>query len=238
MLAKNIMIVEDEVITQRYLKDILGQYDVSVIKTVDNGTDALQALKDQRFDIVLMDINIKGAMDGIQLSKNILERYVLPIVFITAYSDDRTLDEALAVSPYGFITKPFSEKDIVITLQVAYKRFLAYEKQESATSEKDSEHQIKINQHFSYSLTSSILYCDERPVKLNIRQNILIKVLCKNINNTVSKETLMVSVWQEEDVSISSLRNLVYSVRKILPGLPLTSHSKMGYSIESIGFND
>ncbi len=232
ILPKNIMIVEDEVITQRHLKDILEQNNVNMIKAFDNGTDVMEALKDHSFDMILMDINIKGSTDGIRLAKNILDNHALPIVFITAYCDNTTLDEALVLSPYGFIAKPFSEQDVLIMLQVAYKRFLVHKKTDSDRHKEHLDHHIKINEYFTYSLALSTLYYNKKPVRLNIRQNSLIKILCKNINNTVSKEALTTSIWEKEVTASSSLRNLVYSIRKIFPDLPIHSHSKMGYSIE------
>ena len=125
-LPQNIIIVEDEAITQRYLQDILSNNHVNVSGCFDNASDTLEALKNIDCDLILMDINIKGPVDGIQLSKKILETYTLPIVFITAHNDDATLEELLELAPYGFIGKPFSSKEILVTLKIAYKRYLIH----------------------------------------------------------------------------------------------------------------
>ena len=84
ILPNHIMIVEDEAITQRYLKEILEQRDVHISGCFDNAEDAIEALKNTPCEMILMDINIKGAMDGIQLARYILRTYTLPIVFISA----------------------------------------------------------------------------------------------------------------------------------------------------------
>ncbi len=107
-LPKNIVIVEDEVITQRHLQDILSQHQVNVSGCFDNAADTIEALDHIVCDMILMDINIKGPVDGIQLAKKILETQPLPIIFITAHNDDATLEELLELAPYGFISKPFS----------------------------------------------------------------------------------------------------------------------------------
>jgi len=232
-LPKNILIVEDEAITQRYLKDILAQYDISAIDCFDNAKDTMKQLESSTYDIVLMDINIKGSVDGLQLANKILDKYTLPIVFITAHSDSATLDEALELSPYGFITKPFSAKNIEVTLQIAYKRFLTHEQQRSSFDFINrSAEEIIIDKNFTYYLTNSTLYRNNELVTLSLKQTRLIKELCTSINHPISYEALMVSVWGDEEVSDSSLRTLVYSVRKLLPDLPLVSHSKVGYSID------
>jgi len=138
------MIVEDEVITQRYLKDILEQKNVGTIVCVDNAIDTLELLQADNYEMILMDINIKGNIDGISLAKEILKTYQIPIIFITAYTDEKTLDEVLELSSYGFISKPFTSKEIIIALQIAYKRFLIYKA--SIEKNNDSTNNIVITE--------------------------------------------------------------------------------------------
>ena len=228
-LPKHIMIVEDETITQRYLKDILGHYAVETIECYDNAEDAYNALKTSSCEMILMDINIKGSIDGIQLARKILQHHTLPIVFITAHSDQDTFQEVLDLSPYGFIAKPFSAKDVEMVLQVAYKRFLSQESKK--TQEEEGDH-IVIDKHYTYSKSLKKLYKDDKEVKLNSKHIKLIDILCRNIDHTVDYATLRAEIWDNSDIAESALRTLVYSLRKQLPDLPLASYSKVGYSIK------
>ena len=231
-LPKNIVIVEDEVITQRYLQDILAQYDVNVSGCFDNALDTIEALKSIHCDMILMDINIKGPVDGIQLSKKILETYTLPIIFITAHNDDATLEELLELAPYGFIGKPFSSKEVLTTLKIAYKRYLIHtEVSEVKTSDESSD--IVINADYTYSRALFVLYYDGEAVKLNKKQRMLLEILSQNVNNTVGYDALISYLWKDDNVADSTLRTLVYSIRKLLPDLPIVSHSKVGYSLEA-----
>ena len=231
-LPQNIVIVEDEVITQRYLQDILVNNHMNVSGCFDNASDTLEALKNINCDMILMDINIKGSMDGIQLSKKILEKYTFPIVFITAHNDDATLEELLELAPYGFISKPFSSKEILVTLKIAYKRYLIHsEVSKVKTSDKPTD--IVINDYYTYSRNVSVLYYDGQAIKLNKKQGKLLEILSKNINHTVEYDTLISELWEDETVADSTLRTLVYSVRKLLPDLPIFSHSKVGYSLQT-----
>ncbi len=233
ILPKNIVIVEDEVITQRYLQDIFAQYDVVVSGCFDNGTDTIDALKSINCDMILMDINIKGSMDGIQLARNLLRNYTLPIVFITAHNDDETLEELLELAPYGFIGKPFSSKEIVVTLQVAYKQYLTHKEAGKVRAKEESnDNVIVINEYYRYSQVSSELYYGKDVVKLSKKQSKLLQVLTQNINHVVDYDTLISAIWEEDMVAGSALRTLVYSIRKFLPELPIVSHSKIGYSLE------
>lgn len=231
-LPQNILIVEDEVITQRYLQDILTNNHMNVSGCFDNASDTLEALTHIHCDMILMDINIKGSMDGIQLSKKILEKYTFPIVFITAHNDDATLEELLELAPYGFISKPFSSKDVLVTLKIAYKRYLTHsEVIKVKTSEEPTD--IVINEYYTYSQNVSVLYYDGLAIRLNKKQGQFLEILSKNINHTVGYDTLISHLWEDDAVADSTLRTLVYSVRKLLPDLPIVSHSKVGYSLQS-----
>jgi len=233
-LPENVVIVEDEVITQRYLQDILSSNDVNVSGCFDNAEDMLEALKDITCDMILMDINIKGPMDGIQLARKILQTRTFPVIFITAHNDDATLEELLELAPYGFINKPFSSKEVIPTLKIAYKRYLIHSNvSESKSSEVSTDTDIIINKFYTYSLKSSTLYYDGQAIKLNNKQNRLLKMLSKHLNNTVGYEVLITELWDDETIADSTLRTLVYSVRKLLPDLPIVSHSKVGYSLQS-----
>lgn len=232
VFPQNIVIVEDETITQRYLQDIFAQYDVTVSGCFDNAADTIEALKRINCDMILMDINIKGSVDGIQLAKEILKTYNFPIIFITAHNDDETFQEILELAPYGFIEKPFSSKDVVFTLQLAYQRYLSHEKKSKVESVNQPREYLILNEHYSYSRALTILYHDDQPVKLSNKQSKLLEVLIQNVNHTVDYDALTSAIWENDTVADSALRTLVYSMRKTLPDLPLFSYSKIGYSIE------
>ncbi len=232
VFPKNIVIVEDETITQRYLQDIFAQYDVNVSGCFDNAADTIEALKSIACDMLLMDINIKGSVDGIQLAKNILKTFDIPIIFITAHNDDETFQEVLELSPYGFIEKPFSKKDIVFTLQLAYQRYLSREKKSEPEPVNQPREYLILNEHYAYSRVLKILYYDDQPVKLSVKQSKLLETLIGNVNHTVGYDVLTAAIWGNDLIADSALRTLVYSLRKTFPDLPLFSYTKIGYSIE------
>ena len=231
ILPKNIVIVEDEVITQRYLQDIFQQFNVNVTGCFDNASETIDALKKIECDLLLLDINIKGAMDGIQLARHILRESTLPIVFITAHNDDETLEEILDLAPYGFIAKPFSSKEIAVTLQIAYKRYLTHV-EVCNVKDKENKTDVIIDETYSYSRQQCTLYENGITIKLNQKQNKLLSLLVDNINHTVAYDILVSRIWGEDQIADSALRTLVYSIRKILPDLPIVSHSKMGYMLQ------
>jgi len=232
-LPKRIVIVEDEAITQRFLQDIFSQHDTQVVGCFDNAADLLAQIKDLECDMILMDINIKGPMDGIQLARKILEKHVVPIVFITAHNDDETVEETLELSPYGFICKPFTSKDVIVTTQIAYKQYQSRQtREEKATLADEGNDTVVISETYTYTRKQSQLFRKGEPVDLSKNQHLLVRVLVENINQTVSYETLVAAIWEEAEIADSALRTLIYSVRKLLPDLPVVSHSKIGYALE------
>ena len=232
-LPENIVIVEDEVITQRYLQDIFAQHKVTVSGCFDNAEETLEALKSLNCDMILMDINIKGPVDGIQLAKIILETHTLPVIFITAHNDDATLEELLELAPYGFISKPFSSKEVMVTLKIAYKRYMIHTEASKVTVMDECSTDVVINKYYLYSTDLSLLYYDGQAIKLNKKQSMLVELLSRNVNTVVTYDTLITYLWKDDTVADSTLRTLVYSVRKLLPDLPIVSHSKLGYSLQS-----
>jgi len=228
-LPSDIMIVEDEVITQRYLQTIFSQHNIESIKCFDNALDVLESLKTVSCSMILMDINIKGATDGIQLARQIVHHYNIPIIFITAHNDDDTLDELLELAPYGFITKPFSSKEVLVAVQVAYKRHLVDKNKVNKSSEELSV--IQINENLIYFEKLRELHCEGETVKLNANQSKLLEILVEHKSHIVEYDTLIYFIWKEVPIADSALRTLVYSLRKLLPRLPIVSHSKMGYSL-------
>ena len=234
-LPNRILIVEDEEITQRFLQYIFRQHNTEVVGCFDNAAEVLAQMRELECDMILMDINIKGPMDGIQLARKILERKALPIVFITAHDDEETVEETLELSPYGFICKPFTGRDVVVTVQIAYKRYLAHSKVLNDTQQGYQSKDLCINQTYQYLHETSQLLREGEVVSLTKNQAMLVKVLAENAGQTVSYDALVHAIWGEGSISDSALRTLVYSLRKLLPDLPIHSHSKLGYALETMG---
>ena len=117
-----ILIVEDEGIVAFNLQQRLQQLGYKVIGPAESDTESLALVASERPDLVLMDIHIKGELDGIDLAGLLGRDYQLPIVYLTAYSEDATLERARHTRPYGYLIKPFSERELHATVQMALER--------------------------------------------------------------------------------------------------------------------
>jgi CheY-like chemotaxis protein len=114
-----IAIVEDESIIAMELKKVLIDlgYDISFI--VDTGERAIEMIKASQSDAVLMDIELKGFMDGIETASHIINRFNVPIVFLTAYEDDIIVKRAMKLKNFGFITKPYENTELRTAIENA-----------------------------------------------------------------------------------------------------------------------
>jgi two-component system, cell cycle sensor histidine kinase and response regulator CckA len=120
-----VLIVEDESLVALDLQERLIKLGYEVGAVVDNGTDALLYARSMKFDLVLMDIHIRGETDGIQTAAALRATMDVPVVFLTAHSDEATLDRAGLSEPFGYLLKPFDERDLRATLQMAHYRHRA-----------------------------------------------------------------------------------------------------------------
>ena len=132
---KRIIIVEDEAIIATEIKYCCEDLGYDVVGIFNNGDKALDGFRNLNPDIVLLDINIKGTLNGIDLAKIIREKYSFPFVFLTSYSDQATLDVVQKVLPYGYIVKPFTDSAIRTNIQLALFKY----EQESLGSFPSSE---------------------------------------------------------------------------------------------------
>jgi signal transduction histidine kinase len=120
--ATRVLIVEDERIVALHLKQQLVQlgYDVPIM--VASGEKALKHIIESPPDVVLMDIHIEGQMDGIETAAQIPEELHVPIIYLTAYSEEATLNRARSTRAYGYLLKPFSARELHATIQMVLER--------------------------------------------------------------------------------------------------------------------
>jgi len=114
-----ILVVEDEFITAADIQSHLKEMGFEVPITVDNGESAIQNAGELEPDLILMDITLNGQMTGINAADRIKELYGIPVIFLTAHSEQATLDSALSSNPYGYIIKPFEPSGLRASIEMA-----------------------------------------------------------------------------------------------------------------------
>jgi PAS domain S-box-containing protein len=119
MKKTKILIVEDEFIVANNIETRLLDLGYAVSGKADTGATAIELAETQSPDLVLMDIRLKGPIDGITAAAEIRRRFKLPVVFLAAYVDDRILDQAKSAEPAGYILKPFDDRELRTNIEIA-----------------------------------------------------------------------------------------------------------------------
>lgn len=118
-----ILIVEDEFITQKTISNQLKEIGYQIAGTAMSADEAIEILKNEVVNFVILDINIKGEHNGIWLVNFIKENYNLPFIYLTAYSDNETLSEALKTEPFNYLVKPFQKHDLLTSIEISILNF-------------------------------------------------------------------------------------------------------------------
>jgi DNA-binding LytR/AlgR family response regulator len=168
MSEYRILIVEDEASISESLEDLLELLGHQVVGIADTGEEALIKLKETKPDLVLLDIQLKGKMDGVDLAHLIKETYHLPFIFTTAFADDQIIARARAEGPYGYLVKPYGLKDIKAAIEIALYNFEAQQKTTSSSNEADpvtnadSQLYLKVDQRLIRVKPSEIAYVEAK----------------------------------------------------------------------------
>lgn len=123
MSPLRITIVEDEMITAESIKDMLEDLGYEVTGIYIRATKALEAIKKDKPDFALLDINLKGEETGIWLAEQLRKEHNIPYVFLTSYGDKATIEKATQTNPYAYLLKPIEKQHLFASIEVAIKKF-------------------------------------------------------------------------------------------------------------------
>ena len=122
MIPAKVLVVEDERVVALHLRQQLSRLGYVVPAMCTAGVQALRKIREIRPDIVLMDIHIEGDIDGIETAARIPNEFQVPVIYLTAYSEEATLERARETKPYGYLLKPFSERELHAAIQMVLER--------------------------------------------------------------------------------------------------------------------
>ena len=154
---KKILVVEDEGIVALDIQMQLEQMGYTVCNIAATGKDAIHFADSQKPDLILMDINLKGPMNGIQAAEEIRTNQDVPIVYLTANTDNQSLNQAKLTAPYGYIMKPFNERALFATIESAFQRYLD-EKRVLEQSQKQVSQAFELSLHVLRTLDEEIAH--------------------------------------------------------------------------------
>ena len=123
MPSIKVLIIEDEVMIAQDLKACLCKEGFNVNDIAYDKQSALKALVEKKFDIVLLDINLEGRLEGLDIAKKIHLTYHLPFIFLTSYANATIVDQAKQTCPMGYVVKPYKRTDVITTINIALHNF-------------------------------------------------------------------------------------------------------------------
>lgn len=123
-MSAQVLVVEDEKLVAADIQSHLEKLGYGVPGILSTGEDAINSASQSRPDLVLMDIHLKGRIDGIDAARILQSRLNIPVIYVTAFADDRTLQRAKETVPYGYIIKPFGQKELQTAIELALHKFV------------------------------------------------------------------------------------------------------------------
>ncbi|MBD2448367.1 response regulator [Nostoc sp. FACHB-152] len=119
MTNANILVVEDEAIVAKDLQNRLKKFGYKVCGITSSGQEAINKAREIKPDLILMDVRLKGQIDGIKAAEEIHKYLDVPVIYLTAYADENTLERAKITDPFGYLLKPFKERELQTSIEIA-----------------------------------------------------------------------------------------------------------------------
>jgi len=217
-----VFIVEDDLVSAQYLREMLENEGLEVVGSVDTGEEAVRRLAHCDVDIVLMDIILKGAMTGSEAALHIRSLHpACKIIFLTAYADDEMIDYAVDAQAFAYLMKPYREREIVATIKTA----LAKPSEGNAKSGK-----ISLKHGFRFDREKRRLEKNGKEIPLTPKKLKLIELLALNKASVVSNEQIALHIWNEPKDN-STLRSLITRFHSTVGDDLITNVNGMGYTV-------
>ena len=221
----NILIVEDESIVAMEIESYITKLGYTVVDICSNANDVFHSIEMYQVNIILMDICIKGTLDGIETAEIVKKKYPqTEIIFLTAHLDDYNVDRAIKINPTAYLSKPFNREELRIFLKIAIRKLT----HDTISTDDDSNH-IVLDNEFSYDTTTSTLYCCYEIIHLTKKESDLLELFIRNKNNIADFYTIENSIWPDKESNTSTIRTLVKRLRQKLKHKFITTVSSQGY---------
>ncbi|WP_052418801.1 response regulator [Methanolacinia paynteri] len=211
MAAIKVLIAEDEIVLAMGIEKSLKSFGYEVVGKVTRGENAIMMAIDKKPDIILMDIHLEGKVDGIEAAKEIHKKLNIPIIFLTAFSDEETFKKAIEAAPYGYLGKPFRPDDMRTTIEIAISRYRA-ENAEKALKISEKKYELI----FNAMMNGFVLY----------------ECMTDKVGNTFDLKVLDVNPSFERIIGFKKEEILGKTILEVIPDWPREWISELG----DIGF--
>ena len=200
----NVLIVEDEILLGMELANYVEELGYHVVDYVTNMQSTKKIMQKNTIDIILMDINLNDKMDGITLYKSLNTDAL--VIYITAYKDDDTLSKMIETTPLGYLVKPYKEEELKALLLLAQ-----YQLQK-----KHKQQKIDLGNEYYFNRYENQLFHKDEHIDLSTKELKLLKMLLDADGEVVSFQKIEDEIYENNIISDSTLRTLIYRLRNKL----------------------
>jgi DNA-binding response OmpR family regulator len=222
MRKVHILIIEDTSLTAQKMKRTLEFAGYHVVSIANNGDDALDVMFKEHVDIIIADINIKGELNGIETARLIQKNFNAPVIFLTSYHDDSTLEEASSVNFTGYIVKPYLDEHLLREVKLASMRFGLNNKIEP----------VELSHGYVYDIQKKVMLKNNNPINLTKKEEQLLHILVQNKNTIVKNEHVDLVIWHEHNTYDENRRQLLFRLRRKVPELDIQTIKGDGYILK------
>lgn len=211
---KKVLIVEDEGITSFELETKIENWGYSVVGTAISGVQAYKMVEEFKPDLIIMDIQLTGVEDGVEVIENIQSKNEIPFIYVTAYSSNVLMDRAHKTLPYAYITKPFNDRELKFAIELALYKYEMEQKMKESESDDNKLMDNLLTGIFTADLNGNILFTNKY----------LDEIILSNVPSKDSLETDRLLTLQDHLKTEAFLDNLKkngeinYQILKIMEG--------------------
>jgi len=219
-MSANILIVEDERIVSMEIESYLSSLGYNIVAISSTADEAYENAMQYEVDLILMDIYLINS-NGIDAAMRIKEKKDIPIVFLTAYIDEETIDRAIAVDPVAYLQKPFNRQELFAAIKIGLRQL------------NFSEHtfigDIVLDSEFSFDTNASQLICCSEIVHLSKKERALLELFLTYQNMLITFSMIEYEIWPDKPSNSSRRRTLISRLRTKLKHRFIETYSSEGY---------
>lgn len=226
----NVLIVEDETILANTMKKSLEKMGYLVSGIEATAKQAILHVQNKMPDIVIIDINLHCS-SGIDAANEIWQKYKIPIIFLTSYSYDRTMNKTMQCKPYAYLIKPCKSKELKAAIKMTLHKHKYFFSPKKSLNIQKSDF-IYIDENLKFDRIKLQLYKKGKRVNLTKNEKRLFEILSQKQNEVISYEQISNFIWRENLYDKAKLRMLIYRLRQKLDSDSLLSFYELGYKLK------
>lgn len=202
-----ILIVEDQPITAMDIKQTITNLGYEVIGIAKSYESAIQKFEEKMPDLVIMDICLEGDIDGIDTVKQLYKIKKIPVIYLTAFTDDETIDRAVQTNPSSYEIKPFNRASLNSSIKIAISKL------NDVKYEETNPNRVDLGHKYYFDMITKELFYEDDYIKISAQESALLVILIKSRGSIVTNKQIEYEIWGNNVISESSVRTLVWRLR-------------------------